>query len=112
MRVRDLPISIPRDKVSRYLDVKADVSGRSLDSVANELEDRLHSAAFPIEYHAEVLTQTTSSEINLGLVIGAALAVAARDLPADAGRRARLDAGGARLRDAAGRPRGRSGSRP
>jgi Cu/Ag efflux pump CusA len=28
----------------------------------------------PIEYHAEVLTQTTSSEINLGLVIGAALA--------------------------------------
>jgi Cu/Ag efflux pump CusA len=30
---------------------------------------------FPIEYHAEVLTQTTSSEINLGLVIGSALAM-------------------------------------
>jgi Cu/Ag efflux pump CusA len=29
---------------------------------------------FPIEYHAEVLTQTTSAEINLGLVIGSALA--------------------------------------
>jgi Cu/Ag efflux pump CusA len=75
VRVRDLPISIPRDKVSRYLDVKADVSGRSLDSVASDLENRLNSAAFPLEYHAEVLTETTSSEINLGLVIGAALAV-------------------------------------
>jgi Cu/Ag efflux pump CusA len=74
VRVRDLPISIPRESVSRYLDVSADVSGRSLDAVAGELEDRLASSAFPIEYHAEVLTQTTSSEINLGLVIGSALA--------------------------------------
>jgi CzcA family heavy metal efflux pump len=75
VRVRDLPISIPRDSVSRYLDVKADVSGRSLDSVASDLEDRLKTATFPIEYHAEVLKQTSSSEINLGLVLGAALAV-------------------------------------
>jgi Cu/Ag efflux pump CusA len=75
VRVRDLPISIPRDSVSRYLDVKADVSGRSLDSVANELEDKLKAASFPIEYHAEVLTQTSSSEVNLGLVLGSALAV-------------------------------------
>jgi Cu/Ag efflux pump CusA len=73
--VRNVPISIPRDSVSRYLDVKADVSGRSLDSVASDLEDRLNNAAFPIEYHAEVLQQTSSSEVNLGLVAGAALAV-------------------------------------
>jgi Cu/Ag efflux pump CusA len=72
--VRDLPISIPRESVSRYLDVSADVSGRSLGAVAEELEDRLASSAFPIEYHAEVLTQTTSSEINLGLIIGSAVA--------------------------------------
>jgi Cu/Ag efflux pump CusA len=76
VRVRDLPISIPRDSVARYLDVKADVSGRSLDSVASELEDRLKASTFPLEYHAEVLKQTTSSEINLGLVLGAALAAA------------------------------------
>ena len=74
VRVRDLPISIPRESVSRYLDVEADVSGRSLDSVANELEDRLRSSSFPLEYHAEVLTQTSSSEINLGLIIGSAIA--------------------------------------
>jgi CzcA family heavy metal efflux pump len=75
VRVRDLPISIPRESVSRYLDVSADVNGRGLDSVAGELEDRLRSSAFPLEYHAEVLTSTTSSEINLGLIIGSAIAV-------------------------------------
>jgi Cu/Ag efflux pump CusA len=61
--------------VSRYLDVNADVSGRSLSDVSADLEDRLKSAAFPIEYHAEVLEQKTSSEANLGLVLGATLAV-------------------------------------
>jgi len=75
VRVTDVPISIPRDSVSRYLDVRADVSGRSLGSVASELEDRLKAAAFPIEYHAEVLEQKTSSEANLGLVLGTGLAV-------------------------------------
>jgi CzcA family heavy metal efflux pump len=76
VRIKDLPISIPRASVSRYLDVKADVSGRSLDSVANELEDRLHSSAFPLEYHAEVLKRTTSAEINSGTMIAAAIAIA------------------------------------
>jgi CzcA family heavy metal efflux pump len=76
VRSKDLPISIPRASVSRHLDIKADVSGRSLDSVANELEDRLHSSTFPLEYHAEVLKQTTASEINSGMIIGSAIAVA------------------------------------
>jgi len=75
VREKDLPISIPRDSVSRYLDVKADVSGRSLDSVASDLEGRLQNASFPLEYHAEVLQQTTGSEINFGLVLGASIAV-------------------------------------
>ena len=77
VRVKDLPISIPRDSVSRHIDVEADVSGRSLDSVAGELEGRLQNSAFPLEYHAEVLTQTTSAEINVGLIIGAAIAALA-----------------------------------
>jgi CzcA family heavy metal efflux pump len=76
VRVKDLPISIPRASVSRHLDVEADVSGRSLDSVANELEDRLHNSAFPLEYHAEVLKQTTAAEINSGMIIGSAIAIA------------------------------------
>jgi Cu/Ag efflux pump CusA len=76
VRVRDLPISIQRESVSRYLDVEADVSGRSLDSVAGDLENRLQSSVFPLEYHAEVLTQSTAAEINRGLIVGVAIAVA------------------------------------
>jgi CzcA family heavy metal efflux pump len=76
VRTKELPISIPRASVSRHLDVEADVSGRSLDSVADELTDKLRSSTFPLEYHAEVLKQTTSAEINTGMIIGSAIAVA------------------------------------
>jgi Cu/Ag efflux pump CusA len=64
VRIADTPIAIERDAVSRYLDVEANVSGRSLGDVAGELESRLHESVFPLEYHAEVLTQTTRSEIG------------------------------------------------
>jgi CzcA family heavy metal efflux pump len=76
VRVRNLPISIQRESVSRHLDVAANVSARSLGSVASDIEDRLQSSVFPLEYHAEVLTQTTAAEINRGLIIGTAIAVA------------------------------------
>ncbi|MFN2488968.1 MAG: efflux RND transporter permease subunit [Actinomycetota bacterium] len=76
VRVENRPISIQRESVSRYLDVEAEVSGRSLDSVAGDIEDRLQSSVFPIEYHAEVRKRSTSAEINRGLMIGAAIAVA------------------------------------
>jgi CzcA family heavy metal efflux pump len=76
VRITNTPIAIARDAVSRYLDVEAGVSGRSLDSVAGEIENRLQNSVFPLEYHAEVLTQTTSTEINLGMMLAAALAAA------------------------------------
>ena len=41
VRTAQAPIAIKRDAVSRYLDVEAGVGGRSLDSVAAELEERL-----------------------------------------------------------------------
>jgi CzcA family heavy metal efflux pump len=78
VRVRPSPIVIERDAVSRHLDVEADVSGRSLGSVANELEDRLANVSFPLEYHAEVLEESTAEEINgrqmLAFAIAAAIA--------------------------------------
>jgi CzcA family heavy metal efflux pump len=76
VRVRNLPISIQRESVSRHLDIQADVSGRSLDSVAGDIEDRLQGSVFPIEYHAEVLPRTSAAETNRGLMVGAAIAVA------------------------------------
>jgi CzcA family heavy metal efflux pump len=62
---------IQRDAAQRYVDVEANVSGRSLDAVATDVEDLLADAEFPLEYHAEVVAQTTTAqEINLGRVIG------------------------------------------
>ncbi|MGH2742785.1 MAG: efflux RND transporter permease subunit, partial [Thermoleophilaceae bacterium] len=76
VRVADTPISIERDAVSRRLDIEAGVSGRSVDAVAQEIEDRLANVSFPLEYHAAVLTRSTSDEINAGQVIAVAVAVA------------------------------------
>ena len=106
----DIPISIPRDVGLALPRRRTRTSaGAASTPSPSELEDRLSSATFPIEYHAEVLTQTTSSEINLGLDHRVGACGADRDLPADAGRRAAAGAGGACLRDAAGRARGRCG---
>ena len=76
VRVVNRPIAIDRDSVSRRLDVEANVSGRSLDAVAGELEDRLRRSVFPLEYHAEVLQRTTAAEINWSLMLAAAITAA------------------------------------
>jgi Cu/Ag efflux pump CusA len=76
VRITNEPIAIARDAVSRYLDVEANVSGRSLDAVAAEIENRLQDSVFPLEYHAEVLTQTTGEEINGAQMLLAGIAAA------------------------------------
>ena len=74
VRVTDSPSVIRRDAVSRRLDVVADVSGRSLSAVVGEIESRLGDAAFPLEYHAEVLDEATGAEIGAGRILGFAVA--------------------------------------
>ena len=76
VRVAQTPAVIKRDAVSRYLDVEADVSGRSVGDVANDIEDRLADLSLPLEYHAEVLQQTTGEEINSGRMLAFALGCA------------------------------------
>jgi CzcA family heavy metal efflux pump len=76
VRVAPTPIVIERDAVSRRLDVVADVSGRSLGSVASDIDDRLASVNFPLEYHAEVLQETTGEEIGSTQMIAFAVAAA------------------------------------
>jgi Cu/Ag efflux pump CusA len=79
VRVVPTPAAIKRDAVSRYVDVKSDVSGRSLGDVAKDIEGRLQGLSMPLEYHAEVLQETTRSEINssrmLAFAIGCAIAI-------------------------------------
>jgi CzcA family heavy metal efflux pump len=57
VQIRPNPTVIRHEAVSRYIDVAADVSGRSRSSVVSDLERRLEEAEFPLEYHAEVLDQ-------------------------------------------------------
>jgi Cu/Ag efflux pump CusA len=76
VRVARTPAVIERDAVSRYIDVEADVSGRSLDSVAGEVETRLAKLDFPIEYHAQVLKEATGEEVGMPTVFAFAFAAA------------------------------------
>jgi Cu/Ag efflux pump CusA len=55
VRVRPNPMDIKHDAVSRYVDVVADVRGRSLGSVTQEVQGLLRQVTFPLEHHSEVL---------------------------------------------------------
>ena len=46
---------IRHEAVKRYIDVVADVQGRDLGAVTNDIKARLQNVQFPLEYHAEVL---------------------------------------------------------
>jgi Cu/Ag efflux pump CusA len=50
------PAVVKRESVSRYVDVTANVKGRSLRSVEDEIRTSLEGINFPIEYHAEIVT--------------------------------------------------------
>jgi CzcA family heavy metal efflux pump len=64
VRTEPTPVAIEREAVSRLIDVEADVSGRSVGAVAGDIRDRLASIGFPLEYHAEVLEETSGEEID------------------------------------------------
>jgi Cu/Ag efflux pump CusA len=75
VRVKQAPNVIRRDAVSRRIDVVADISGRSESAVRKDVEARLAATSFPLEYHAEVLKDSTSAEIGTPSVIATAIAV-------------------------------------
>jgi Cu/Ag efflux pump CusA len=56
-----VPNTIRHHGLHRYADVTANVSGRDIDAVVDDLERGLESVAFPVEYHAEVM-QTYAEE--------------------------------------------------
>jgi Cu/Ag efflux pump CusA len=74
VRIVPSPNVIKRNAVSRYIDVVADVSGRNLGEVADDVGTRLKSIQFPIEHHAEVLGEAEQQRGDELQVLGAALA--------------------------------------
>jgi Cu/Ag efflux pump CusA len=76
VRVASTPTVIKREGVSRKLDITANVEGRGVGDVRDEVQQRLADLPLPLEYHARVLDQSLAEEINQGQVIGFALAAA------------------------------------
>ena len=78
IRIAPTPNNIERELGSRRIDVGANVEGRDLVSVVEDVEDRLEQVAFPTEYRAEVLGEST--ELNAAqdrlMVFGIVAAVA------------------------------------
>ena len=72
------PNAVERTKQSRRIDVGANVEGRPLNQVVDEVEQRMEGVAFPLGYHAEVIGESTeldAAEDTL-LAFGIAAAVA------------------------------------
>ena len=72
------PNAIEREKQSRRIDVGANVEGRPLNQVVNDVEQRMAEVTFPLGYHAEVIGESTeldAAEDTL-LVFGVAAGVA------------------------------------
>ena len=67
---------IHRDAVARYIDVAGNVSGRDLGSVGDEIEDRLMSITFPLEYRAELLGEYTELDAAADRIFAYAVAAA------------------------------------
>jgi Cu/Ag efflux pump CusA len=62
VRVAPTPNTIERENLSRRLEVSANVSGRDLGSVAEDLEDAVEEIKFPIGYRAEMLGEWKERE--------------------------------------------------
>jgi Cu/Ag efflux pump CusA len=76
VRIRPNPTVINREAASRYLDVIADVSGRSRGAVVGDVDEALKATAFPLEYHAEVLSSDGQPVAKL-VAIGITAAIVA-----------------------------------
>ena len=76
VRVAPVENVILRDAVSRYVDVVADVSGRSVGSVEDEITAAVRQQGLPFEYHVRILEDNNDASSNQREVIAISLAVA------------------------------------
>ncbi len=67
---------IQRQGVSRFIDVDAEVSGRSVSDVARDVTRQINTVAFPFEYHAQVLGEHVERRAALRSIYGYFVAAA------------------------------------
>jgi Cu/Ag efflux pump CusA len=76
VRIVPSPTNIKRETVARYVEVTADAKGRSVASVAGDVERRLKEIDFPLEYRAELLRSSAERVDARNRAIGAMIAAA------------------------------------
>jgi Cu/Ag efflux pump CusA len=64
VRISPIPVNIERDAVSRYIDVTANVAGRSYGAVAADVENSIAGVNLPLEYHIELLGETAQRQAS------------------------------------------------
>ncbi len=74
VRLVSTPTVLRHERIAPYIDVVANVSGRDAGSVVDEIEDRLEKIKFPLEYHPELLGETTERQSAQRHMLGVALA--------------------------------------
>lgn len=74
VRVAPAATVIERDAVSRFIDVNANVSGRSINAVKADIESGIEDVDIPFEYHMEVLSSTQGVQANQQRLLAVALA--------------------------------------
>lgn len=79
VRVAGVPNAIQHEGLSRRLNVEAEVAGRDLGAVADDVEDALDTISFPLGYHPEVVGEYAERAaagrrmLTAGLVAAAAI---------------------------------------
>ena len=68
------PTVIRHEAIAPYVDVVANVSGRNLGAVFDEVDDRLEQVRFPLEYYPKLLGEYAERESIEGRMWGAAAA--------------------------------------
>jgi Cu/Ag efflux pump CusA len=74
VRIVPAETMIKRDAVSRYIDIRANLSGRNFATVVANIKDRLQRVDFPFEFHAEVLSDSVERQAALQRLLAVAVA--------------------------------------
>jgi len=69
VRIVASPTVIQRESVSRYLDIHINVAGRNASAVIRDIETAVHKNHFPLEYHAEVLSDYAERQKSQNLIL-------------------------------------------
>lgn len=62
VRIVSSPTVIQHEQMSSYIDIGFSVQGRSANSIMSEMQNRIQTYAFPLEYHATVISNTANRD--------------------------------------------------